>query len=158
MYQNLSPQSRVWIYQSNRAFTSDEIAEINESLKTFTIQWAAHGQSLKAWGEVMHQHFIVLLVDQAQHEASGCSIDKSVHFIKLLEQQYKVQLFDRLTLAYRTQEGKISLANRMELMQLLKTGQINGDTIVFNNLVQSKAELVEKWEVKLSDSWAAALI
>jgi hypothetical protein len=48
----------------------------------FCIQWTAHGANLKAYGEVRHHRFIVMIVDETAAGASGCSIDKSIHFIR----------------------------------------------------------------------------
>jgi hypothetical protein len=93
-----------------------------------------------------------LIVDESQAGASGCSIDKSVNFMKQLEQHFSISLFDRFNLAYRNGEEVVSVP-RQQFEELLKGGQINTDTIVFNNLVQNVAELQTKWEVPFKDSW-----
>ena len=93
--ENFSPQSKVWVYQSSRPFSDSEIIALNNKLKQFSVQWTAHNQQLLASGNVMYDRFIVLMVDESQTMASGCSIDTSVHFIKQLEQDYKIELFNR---------------------------------------------------------------
>src|SRR5215470_11160597 len=101
---NFSSQSRVWLHLSSREFTNSEVNEINDLLKQFCIQWTAHGANLYAQGEVLHQRFIVLMADETHAGASGCSIDKSVHFIQELEKRFNTQLFNRMLIAYREGE------------------------------------------------------
>src|ERR1700744_2326032 len=99
-----SENSRVWIYQSDRKLTDAETQQIQQYLNSFTTQWTAHNNQLKAKGEVRYNRFLVLIVDESQAGASGCSIDKSVNFMKRLEQQFGINLFDRFNLAYRDGE------------------------------------------------------
>lgn len=152
-YNELSPQSKVWIYQSNRPFSKAETNEIQQKLSTFAQQWAAHGRGLKAYGKLYFQQFIVLIVDESQHGASGCSIDSSVHFLKNLQQKYGVNLFDRMNMAYRTSSNQVATANRMGFQQLVNEGTVHDGTIVFNNLVRNKEEFETKWEVPMQESW-----
>jgi len=107
---------------------------------------------LKARAEVRYNRFLILIVDEGQAGASGCSIDKSVHFMQHLEQEFNINLFDRFNLAYREGDSILS-APRHEFEELIKQRGINQQTIVFNNLVQNLAELESKWEVPFKDSW-----
>src|SRR5476649_1492029 len=96
-----SENSRVWVYQSNRELSAAESSQIQQELNNFTTGWTAHNNQLKAKAEVRYNRFLILIVDESQAGASGCSIDKSVHFMKELEQQFNINLFDRFNLAYR---------------------------------------------------------
>src|SRR5215467_9021763 len=99
-----SPQSRVWLYLSSHEFTDQETMELNELLKQFCVEWTAHGTNLFARGEVLHGRFIMLMVDETNAGASGCSIDKSVHFIQAIEKKYDTQLFNRMLVAFQVGE------------------------------------------------------
>ena len=68
---SFSPQSKVWIYQSNRAFSNAEVTAIQQKLDDFTAQWQAHGQQLKAKAEIIYQFFIVFTVDEASAGVTG---------------------------------------------------------------------------------------
>ncbi|MDB5287815.1 MAG: transporter ATPase [Mucilaginibacter sp.] len=147
-----SSHSRVWVYQSDRKLTTDETVQIQMHMDNFTRSWTAHNNQLKAKAEIRYNRFLVLIVDESQAGASGCSIDKSVNFMKQLEQEFGINLFDRFNLAYRDGEEVISVP-RHQFEELLKLGKINTETIVFNNLAQNVAELETKWEVPFKDSW-----
>jgi hypothetical protein len=147
-----SENSRVWVYQVNRKLSDNEVEEIKVLLNNFTTGWTAHNNQLKAKAEIRYNRFLILIVDENQAGASGCSIDKSVHFMQQLETKFNNNLFDRFNLAYR-EGNEILSAPRHDFEELLKQGSINTNTIVFNNMVQNLTELNSKWEVPFKDSW-----
>lgn len=150
----ISENSRVWIYQSDRPFTDTEKREIESLLNDFTSQWQAHGFQLAAFAEIRYDRFIILMVDESQAGATGCSIDKSVNLMKKIEADYKVNLFDRFNISYKKQDEVFS-CNKNEFEDLIQEGKITGDTIVFNNLVQTRRELETHWEIPFKKSWHA---
>jgi len=147
-----SPQSKIWIYQSNRAFSPEEVNAIQQKLAEFTAQWKAHGHQLKAKAEIRYNFFIVLIVDQDSANATGCSIDSSVRVIKEIEQTYGVDLFDRFNMAYKI-DDEVYVNSKEDFETLITIKKITPDTTVFNNLVQTLAEYETKWEVPLAESW-----
>lgn len=151
---NISEHSRVWIYQSNRPLSSQEVELIQQRLDGFTAQWLAHGHELLALAEVRYNQFIILSVDEQQAGATGCSIDKSVKLMLELEKQFNINLFDRFQLAYRDGE-RINTCNRSEFEELLRTGSLNSETIVFNNLISTRKALETNWQIPMKDSWHA---
>ena len=147
-----SENSRVWVYQSDRKLTETEVRDIQHRLDEFATGWTAHNNQLKAKGEIRYNRFLILIVDESQAGASGCSIDKSVNFIKRIEAEFGINLLDRFNLAYR-EGNEVLSAPRYDFEELLKQGAIHTDTIVFNNMVQNLNELQTKWEVPFKDSW-----
>lgn len=149
---SFSPQSRVWIYQSDRLFTNEEATQVQAHLDGFVEQWTAHGNQLQAKAMLLYNLFIVIVVDEATAGATGCSIDSSVREIKKLEQMFAVDLFNRFNLAYKLDQ-EIKVLNKEDFETLISANQITEETIVFNNMVQTLAELETKWEVPIKDSW-----
>ncbi len=147
-----SPASKVWIYQSDRELSVSETTQLEILLQQFTQTWTAHNQQLKAAAQIAFNRFIILLVDENQAGASGCSIDKSVRFIKDVEIQFNINLFDRFNTAYFDGE-EIKTANREQFENLLREGKVNVETIVFNNMVATLADLQTKWQVPFKNSW-----
>jgi hypothetical protein len=152
LYMQFSENSRVWVYQSDKKLADAEVQQIEGYLNRFTTQWTAHNNQLKAKAEVRYNRFLILTVDESQAGASGCSIDKSVNYMKQIEQQFNIHLFDRFNLAYRSGDEILSVP-RQQFEQLITDKIINTDTIVFNNMVQTLSELQNKWEVPFKDSW-----
>ncbi|RMG88572.1 MAG: hypothetical protein D6714_00470 [Bacteroidetes bacterium] len=156
-YQELSDTSRVWIYQSSRPFKDEELPRLRAELRDFVQNWASHNMDLKAFGDIFHNRFIVLMVDESQAGASGCSIDASVRFIKYLEQTFDTNLFDRMTFAWRD-GNTIKTAPKEQFARLYAEGKINDHTLVFDNLVKTKAEFDGEWIKPLALSWHKRMV
>ena len=156
-YKSLSDHSRVWIYQSDRKLSEEETTQIKIKGNQFITEWAAHGVKLQAAFEVFYNLFIVLFVDESEVKASGCSIDSSVRFIKELELEFQIDLFNRLNIAYK-EGGEIEILPMSEFQRALKEGRLTMNTLVFNNLLETKGEFLKKWEVPVKDSWHKQLM
>ncbi len=153
----LSDSSKVWIYQSNRPFTEEELTKLQPILAQFANQWVSHNRQLKSFGKVFHNQFVVLMVDETQAGASGCSIDSSVHFMKKVEETFQVNLFDRMRFTYK--EGdQIKTASREEFAQLYASGSINDETLVFDTLVKTKKDFQEQLVKSLNQSWHKRMV
>ncbi len=155
---HLPDHAKVWIYQSNRSFTPTETTEIQQLTNSFVSEWASHGRELTAEGAVVHQRFLVLAVDESKAGASGCSIDKSVAFVRHLQTTYNIDLLDRMVFAFRNEAHDIAFASRDEFATLYHSKKINDETIVFNNLVANIGDFKTKWELKLSESWHKRMV
>ena len=151
-FQELSETSRVWIYQSNRSFSETELEEISQKISQFLTSWTAHGADLNAGFEIRYKRFIVIGLDQNLQSATGCSIDASVHFIQQLEQDYSVDLMDKMNVSYK-QGDFVAYKSLKDFKTMAKNRAVSKKTVVFNNLVQNKAEYLEHWEVPASESW-----
>ncbi len=151
-FENLPDSSRVWIYQANRSFSDQELQEIKTQSEDFITQWTVHGSDLKASFEIRYKRFIIFGLDQELNMASGCSIDASVYFIQRLEKQYNVELLDKMNVSYKQGEF-IAYKNLIDFRKMAKEKAVSPNTIVFNNLVNTKAEYLTDWEVPASESW-----
>lgn len=157
LYQSLPDSTRTWIYQSSRPFSDDEISALKTLLTRFTQSWASHSRQLCAFGDVLFGRFILLMVDEDQAGASGCSIDASVSFLQQLEKRYGVDLFDRLTFAW-LEDGAVKTAEQGEFARLYNEGTIGDETIVFDNLVKTKGDFEKAWLKPLGKSWHKRLV
>lgn len=156
-YRDLPDHSRVWIYQANREFSKEECSEIKQLSENFLTGWNAHGSKLNAAIELFYDLFLVVMVDEELALASGCSIDSSFEFVQDLEKRLGVSLLDRLIVAHRDTKG-ITLTRIDEFEIMIRDGEVGIETIVFNNLVDNKADFDSKWEVLLKDSWHRKLL
>ena len=151
-FDTLPEDSRIWIYQSNRKFSDEEIAQIESELQTFTDTWAAHGSGLEASFLTRYNRFIILAVNQETQAATGCSIDASVHFIQQIEKKFNVDLLDKMNVTFRNGEH-IAHKTLLDFKKMAKDKAVTANTIVFNNLVNTVGEWNEFWEVPAGESW-----
>jgi hypothetical protein len=151
-FENLPEDSKIWIYQSNRKFSDDEMTEIENDLKGFIENWSAHGTGLEASYLLKYNRFVILAVNQEVQQASGCSIDSSVAFIQNLELKYQVDLLDKMNVTFKNGEH-IAHKSLIDFKRMAKEKAVTANTIVFNNLVNSIEEFNENWEVPAGESW-----
>jgi hypothetical protein len=151
-FNDLPDDSRVWIYQSNRKFTDEEVAQLEVKLEEFLKEWTAHGANLKAGAEVKHQFFLVIGLDQSENAASGCSIDAQVRFIQNLEQEMDIELLDKMNVTY-IQNDRVHHKPLLEFKKMVKDGAVGKSTVVFNNLINTKEEYLEHWQIPAIESW-----
>lgn len=154
---SLSENSRIWIYQADREMQPQEQQTLKTELEKFVSEWTAHNIALSGSFEILHDRFIVIMIDESKTSASGCSIDKCFNFLKKMEKELNINFMNRLLLAFKeNNEIKIMPKNKFE--DLLKTGQLNEETIVFNNLIEKKSDLKTKWLVPLKESWHKVML
>ena len=143
-FQNFNPHSKVWIYNSDRRLKLSEQKIINNELKKFVNSWQAHNLNLKAEAILEHNYFIILVVDESNVKASGCSIDTSVKLIKSIGERFNVNFFNRLNLVIEKQ-GEYNLVH---ISDIKKYPQWN----VFNPMITDLSSLREKWKMQVIDS------
>ena len=155
--EGLDDHSKIWIYQSNRKLTQEESIATQVALNRFAANWVAHNQQLKAKALLVEDQFIILAVDETLAGASGCSIDSSVHFLKDLQSQLGVDLFDRMRFAYKDIDGQIQSADRQSFSDLYTSGAITDDTLVIDTLIKTKGDLSSILK-PLKDSWHSRMV
>jgi hypothetical protein len=147
-----SNDSRVWVYQSDRLLTLTETLEIDIMLDLFVSSWQSHGDPVKGFATVFFGRFVVLMADETATGVSGCSTDSSVRLIKQIEQKFGVNLFNRQLLAFVVKEN-IELLPLSQLNYAVENGFISHTTPYFDNMVQTKKDLLDKWIIPTQNSW-----
>ena len=151
-FEKLDNSSRVWIYQSNREFSKNEIEDIKIKIEDFISTWQRHGDDLQASYLIKYNQFIVLAVDENFNDVSGCSIDASVNLIKNLEKEYSVDLTNKLNISFKD-SSNINIVSLSDFQKYAKEKKITSKTVVFNNMVCTKQEFEQNWEVTADKSW-----
>jgi hypothetical protein len=116
-FSDLPDHSRVWIYQSSRKFSDEEVSVIQEQMDLFLAQWTA-----------------------------------SVRFIQQLQTQFDVDLLDKMNVTFYSGDF-IAHKSLLDFRKMAKNRSVSRDTIVFNNLVTTKEDYLEHWEVPAHESW-----
>lgn len=156
-YKELPKNSRVWVYQSDREFTAEEIEYITAKALVFIENWTRHGDDLKGSFTIKYNQFLVLAVDENFNNVSGCSIDASVRFIQELENELKLDLMDKMNVSFKDGDN-INIVKLSEFQNFAKAQKITGETVVFNNMVNTKEDFEAKWEVPANQSWHARFL
>lgn len=143
---------RVWVYTISKPLSTTELHRLRQLCQQFTGSWTAHDVSLDASFDIYKERLLIFKVNEAKYNASGCSIDKQLRFVKELETIFGIELLNRLLVAYETADG-MEVVRQSAIPGLLDTQAITGQTIVFNNTISTSQELLEGWRIPLNQSW-----
>lgn len=151
-FDEISFDARLWIYQANRHLTDQEVSLTTETLKAALEGWEAHSSTLLSSGKVFYNRFVVIALDESHELPSGCSIDKSVHWLQEIGNQLGVDFFDR-SVVYLDEMNRVKTLSIPEIKQAVADEEIVPNTTVFDNLVATKAQWMKRWKVPASQTW-----
>lgn len=152
-FDQLDDLSRIWLFQSTEYLEFEKVERISARLMNFVEGWQAHGNDLKASFTILHNRFVVVALDEASYQATGCSIDKLTHVIQALEKELQISLLDPTQIAFRDENGLIQTIHMVDFRAALDSGDFDQDTVVFNNLIELKRQLDNEHETNVARSW-----
>ncbi len=147
----LSNEAKVWVYPSSRKFYPQEIEGIKKELEDFTTEWKLEDENFKASYKLIYNRFIVFYAAE-DTELKNEDIDKQVAFILGLQEKYSVELLDKMNVCFKQGEF-VQYKDLKDFKKMLKQKSVSPKTIVFDNLIQTKGELENHWEVPITESW-----
>ena len=152
-FSELPPDARLWIFGAERPLSETERARVLDEVDVFIGQWAAHDVPLTTARELRYDRFIFVAVDERAAGASGCSVDALVRRMKGLQTELGVDLVDHAPVLYRDGSG-IARVSRQEFADLVKSGSVSRETVVFDNTLTSVGAVRDgRWELPAADSW-----
>jgi hypothetical protein len=151
-FEELPENSHVWVYQSNRPMEEKEIKYIKIHAEEFISSWESHGIPVPGSFKILYDRFLVIAADENGFNVSGCSMDKSIHFVKGLEQELSISFFDRLLMPFKHKDA-IAFYKINSLKELIAKGEIHQDDIFINTMVSNIHELNTSFEIKAIDSF-----
>jgi hypothetical protein len=147
-FSNFPANSRVWLYQTDRAMSDSDRKEVNDQLAPFVAKWAAHGNKLWADAMVIHPFFVAFVVDNEQTVPSGCSIDSSVHFMRALGNQMGIDFFTRMKVTVLVNDE----LKQLDFHDLAEAHQQQEELMLFDPLIDSLGTLHSAWPCRLEES------
>lgn len=151
-YHTLSGESKVWVYPSSRKFYKEEIEGLEEKIKLFVDSWKKEDVDFKSSYQFLYNRFIIIAAEDEKVTITNQDMDRLVGFILELQNDYEIELLDRMNVCFKQGEY-VQYKELKEFKKLLKNKSVSEKTIVFDNLIQSKGELEEFWEVPIAESW-----
>ncbi len=148
---------RIWIYTISKELTNEQLVEFKNRCQHFVNGWTAHDVSLDASFELHKNRLLIFKVNEDKYNASGCSIDKQVRFVKELEQTFSVELLNRLLIAY-DQNEEVIVVKQSQISELLASNQINQNTLIYNNTISQSSDLETNWKQPLHQTWLSKYI
>ncbi len=148
---------RIWIYTLSKELTKEQLENFKIKCHEFVNSWTAHDVKLEASFELVNNRLLIFKVNEDSYNASGCSIDKQVRFIKEQEQLFNIELLNRMLVAYE-QNSELQITNQSKIKELLLAGEITKNTLIYNNTITSSNALASAWKVPLSQTWLSKYV
>ena len=145
---------RIWIYTLSNELSNEQLVDFKNRCQTFVSGWTAHDVSLDASFELYQNRLLIFKVNEDKYNASGCSIDKQLRFVKELEQAFSVELLNRLLVAYENNK-QVEVVKASQIKELLASNIITANTLVFDNTITESIQLESKWKQSLQTTWLA---
>lgn len=151
-FNTIPDDAKVWIYPSSRKFYPNEIDIVTNKVKGFIENWKSTDTNFKASFKIVYNRFIVFVADDSGAPLSNLDIDASVTFILELQQEYNVELLDKMNVCFK--QGKfVQYKDLKDFKKLLKNKAVTAKSIIFDNLVATKHDFENYWEIPIEDSW-----
>jgi hypothetical protein len=152
-FEQIPDSGRVWIFGSDRPLTDNEETRLLTVVDAFLDGWAAHGTPLTVGRDWRYGRFILVGLDESSVPPSGCSIDAMVNALKELERELGATFVDNTPVWYR-QDGTIGRVSRSQFKDLVQSGSVGLDSVVFDNTVTRVSQVRSgEWERPAGESW-----
>ncbi|MDC0177643.1 ABC transporter ATPase [Polaribacter sp.] len=151
-YSLITKDAKVWVYPSSRKFYPNEIEGIESKIKYFIENWKSDNENFKASYKFLYNRFVVFFADDENATLTSLDIDNSVSFILKLQQDYDVELLDKMNACFKQGEF-VQYKELKDFKKLIKNRAITAKNIIFDNLINTKIDFENNWEIPIEDSW-----
>ena len=155
IFDRMPDDARLWVFAAPRPLDARDAAALLERVDAFLERWAAHGAPVLGARDFRHGQFLLVAADERATGVSGCSIDTLFHALAGVEAAVGADLRRSGSLVfYRDAGGGVRAAERAEFRRLAAAGEVDGDTVVFDNTVATVGDLrAGRWETRFRDAW-----
>ena len=132
IFQNLHPQSRIWLYISKEKIDDITQNNISSLFKDFLKDWKSHGQPVNGQLKFIKENLLVVGADYFPNGMCGRAVDAQVRFINKVNEEFNLDLLNRTNIAF-VKENSTVVHNYNNLDAVIKKGLVNKSTVYCNN-------------------------
>ena len=132
IFQNLHPQSRIWLYISKEKINDITQNNISSLFKDFHKDWKSHGQPVNGQLKFIKENLLVVGADYFPNGMCGRAVDAKVRFINKVNEEFNLDLLNRTNIAF-LKENSTVVHNYNNLDAIIKKGLVNKSTVYCNN-------------------------
>jgi len=151
-YDQIPEEAKLWIFPSSRKFYPQEIPVVKEKIDAFLTSWKDQEKSLNCSYLIKYDRFIIITADDTVQNLSLIAHDSLAEFIQELEKTFEVILMDKMNVCYKQGEF-VQYKELIDFKKMMKDKGVSEKTIVFNNMINTKEELENDWEINIMESW-----
>lgn len=144
---DLTSEAKVMIYPGSRKFFPNEMPVLREQLDSF----CSNLNGIDICCEIEYDRFLIFMIS----EATPLDLDMQnllVEFVLSLEKKFEISLLDKVNVCFK-QGQYVQLKEIPAFKLLIKNKGVSKKTVVFDNMINTKFEYDESWEVPAGESW-----
>lgn len=144
---NLTNEAKVMIYPGGRKFFPNEMPVLREQLDSF----CSNLNGIDLCCKVEYDRFLVFMIS----EVTPLDLENQnllVEFVLSLEKSFEISLLDKVNVCFK-QGPYVQLKEIPAFKLLIKNKGISKKTVVFDNMINTKLEYDDSWEVPAGESW-----
>jgi len=144
---DLTSEAKIMIYPGSRKFFPNEIPVLREQLDSFCSGF----KGIDICCEIKYDRFLVFMIS----EATPLDLDSQnllVDFVLSLEKKFEISLLDKVNVCFK-QGQYVQLKEIPAFKLLIKNKGVSKKTVVFDNMINTKFEYDDSWEVPAGESW-----
>ena len=153
LFPNISLSARLFVFTSNANLSSSESTKFQKNLESFVSDWKAHGSLLDASFMLIANRVLVIVVDEIDQTATGCSIDS----LNRCLQSSGFDWFTRTWVLHNsdspTLDADWSVCDLADFHEKCRSGVIPMEEYIINTTVLSIQEMRDSLVQKVSESW-----
>lgn len=157
-FDTLPDDARLWVFGARAPLDDVDAPRLLGAVDTFLKQWKAHGAPLTCAREFLHEHFLVVGVDERASDASGCSIDGLYRLLQEAEAGVGTSLVGGGQIFFRGPTGFVHSCSRAEFEYMAANGDVDAATTVFDTTVTTAGDFRERFERPANESWHKDLL
>ncbi|MEY2938837.1 MAG: hypothetical protein RL062_1426 [Bacteroidota bacterium] len=152
---SIPSHARLWFYNVPKKLSEDEVLIFEGLRKQFLDSWNTHGRANEGDVWLIENQLIVVVGWNEFEPISGCSIDKSVAFIRSLSERFQVDLMDRMWVYFQRNSAWES-AKIHQFWALRKANEIGDDTLVLDTTITEFSQM-DNLSKTFASSWHAQM-
>ena len=139
IFNNISPNSKAWVYISSQKIDDNLLSFLNNRFKEFFSEWKSHGQLIEGKYKVINDYIIVIGAGVSNGDMCGRAVDAQVRFVKELDEQLNLDLLNRSKIAFNINE-KLTHFEFKEIQSIINENKINQNTLWCNTFLNTNNE------------------
>ncbi len=144
---DLSAEAKVMIYPGGRKFFPNELPIIREQLDSF----CSNLKDVDICYEIEYDRFLIFMIS-AETPLNLDDHNSLVDFILGLEKSLEISLLDKVNVCFK-QGQYVQLKEIPAFKSLIKNKGVSKKTIVFDNMISTKFDYEDSWEIPAGESW-----
>ena len=157
-FDSLPDDSRCWVFGARAPIDDVDEPRLMTAVDRYLKQWKAHGMPLVCGRTFRDEHFLVVAVDERASHASGCSVDGLFRTLQGIEAGIGTSLVGGGNVYFRDEGGMVHCLPLPEFEQMVRLGEVHGETTVFDTTVTTLGAYRERFEGPARESWHRQLL